>query len=225
MLLDGGDNGPPNKLTDADMVGKVFGYLKVLSRAPSLKKWTTAWLCQCSRKGCTRTSIVVTARLRSGHTTSCGCGSRRQHDGTHTPEYAIWKAMHQRCSNPNFDDFHNYGGRGISVCESWNDFAVFISDMGRRPSSEYSIDRINTNGNYEPTNCKWSTRIEQGNNRRDTIHITIGTDTKPLTAWCREFDADADIVRKRIRSGWDPLEAMITPRGKKHVAIHRRQSR
>ena len=81
------------------------------------------------------------------------------------PLYCIWQSMRQRCLNPNANNYHRYGGRGITICDRWDDFNLFLEDMGERPEG-YSIDRINNNGNYEPSNCKWSTTVDQNNNRR-----------------------------------------------------------
>lgn len=92
---------------------------------------------------------------------------RIKHNLSTTPEYYIWKCMRQRCNNPKSHKYPIYGGRGITVCERWNDFHNFISDMGTRPNKDYSIDRINNDGNYEPQNCRWSTRSEQMRNRRE----------------------------------------------------------
>ena len=83
-----------------------------------------------------------------------------------TPEYSIWLQMRQRCNNPNCKAYRLYGKRGIKVCKRWDSYKNFIKDMGKRPSKKYSIDRIDTNGNYEPENCRWSTQKTQVKNRR-----------------------------------------------------------
>jgi len=92
---------------------------------------------------------------------------RVPHKDSQTPEYASWEHMKDRCYNQNCNRYYLYGGRGIKVCERWrNSYVAFLKDMGRKPSHIHSIDRLDTNGNYEPSNCKWSTPKEQANNRR-----------------------------------------------------------
>lgn len=86
--------------------------------------------------------------------------------GRRTPEYSVWAGMRRRCETPSVKSYPDYGGRGIRVCERWNDFATFLHDMGPRPSRDHSIDRINNDGNYEPDNCRWATRCEQNRNQR-----------------------------------------------------------
>ncbi len=126
----------------------------------------------CARCDCGSSVTVRFESLRSGNTKSCGCRRlrgdlRRTHGHSkHLPEYFIWKGMRQRCSNPRNQKFKDYGARGISVCERWDSFEAFLSDMGRRPSPGHSIDRKNNDGNYEPGNCRWATAKEQAANTR-----------------------------------------------------------
>jgi hypothetical protein len=112
--------------------------------------------------------------LRNGTTKSCGCYNlekKTTHNKKHTKEYRVWLNMKTRCYNPKDISYKNYGGRGIRVCDRWiNSFENFYTDIGPKPNPEYSIDRIDVNGNYEPSNCKWSTIIEQNMNRRNVRH-------------------------------------------------------
>ena len=159
-----------------DITGHTYGRLVVLrfDREDSHKNRYWTCLCECG----VETSVRF-GRLRSGYTKSCGClikeraamCSYRHGCNTTTyrsPEYSSWNSMKQRCLNPNSKDYANYGGRGISVCDSWQDsFQQFFEDMGIRPEGT-TLDRMDNDGNYEPGNCRWATAKEQNSNRRAT---------------------------------------------------------
>ena len=111
----------------------------------------------------------------------------KTHGMSNRSEYWIWKSMRSRCNNVKTENYKNYGGRGIKVCKRWDSFENFYKDMGPRPSSEYSIERLDNDGNYEPSNCKWGTREEQQNNMRSNVLITYQDKTQTLAQWCREL--------------------------------------
>ena len=156
-----------------DLTDQKFGRWKVLRRVENHGS-ATRWLCQCE---CGEKKKVVGSTLTGGKSKSCGCLQRELTSKNHkvhgeaytktiTTEYRIWVAMRKRCSNPKDSSYHNYGGRGITVCERWDNYENFLEDMGRRPTNGHSIDRIDVNGPYEPSNCKWSDKFEQSINKR-----------------------------------------------------------
>ncbi len=131
-----------------------------------------------------------------------------------TPEYSIWSSMIQRCHNPKFTQYKDYGGRGIRVCDEWRGrggFAQFIDHVGRRSSPELTVGRIDNNGNYEPGNIRWETRIAQMSNCRRTRFVTIRGETMTLTAWSRRIGISAPTLSRRLSLDW-PDDKLLQPR-------------
>lgn len=129
-----------------------------------------------------------------------------------TPEYRAWQAMLNRCRNPKQSTWRYYGGRGITVCEEWaNSFAAFFAYVGPKPSPLHSIERNDTNSNYEPGNVRWATRDEQNRNKRSNINITINGVTHCVKDWARIVGKDYRVITARLANGWTEFSAIFTP--------------
>lgn len=128
-----------------------------------------------------------------------------------SPEYRSWSAMRARCSNPNLKEYPRYGGRGITVCERWQSYENFLADMGRRPSLQHTIDRIDVNQGYFKENCRWSTAQEQQNNRTKHTYLEVDGVIKTQAQWLRCFSIKKATFRTRLRNGWDVKTALTSP--------------
>ena len=196
-----------------DLTGQRFGRLTVVNRSETRNK-RTYWNCVCD---CGNTKVINSYKLLSGNTQSCRCldtemtiARTTKHGMSHSsPEYYIWKTMRQRCNNPNNGAYKEYGGRGVKVCKRWDKFESFYKDMGQRPSSKHQIERLDNDGDYEPSNCVWATQLAQANNKRNTLYITFRGVTKPISDWAREVGIQKTTIRARIFNyKWDVERAL-----------------
>lgn len=204
----------------SDLTGIRFSRLVVLRRGSSCKAGSR-WVCKCD---CGSVVTVQRCALITENTKSCGCLKRDlakvlgsvnniKHGATidpiKLPTYKIWLGMRKRCRDQ-WDK--RYAGRGIKMCERWlNSFDHFYEDMGARPSLKHSIDRKNVNGDYEPSNCRWATVIEQNNNRRNNLIIEYDGKKHSLSEWSRITGIKALTIRYRILRGWLIADALTTP--------------
>lgn len=143
----------------------------------------------------------MSAKARHGHTV----GYRP------SPTYSVWLGMIARCTKPKNASYARYKAAGITVCERWRTFDHFLADMGERPDGK-TIERIDNNGIYEPSNCRWATMKEQANNRRTTVRLEYGGRTLLLSEWAKELGLKPDALSHRIRAGWSMERVMTEPR-------------
>lgn len=198
-----------------DLTNKKFGRLSVVGRTTNKGK-CVAWECLCD---CGKTKIAITTNLTRGLTKSCGClhsevtsKAASTHGMSKSRIFTIWQNMLARCSNQNRNDYLNYGGRGISVCDWWAaSFENFLKDMGNPPSRDHSLDRINVDGNYCAENCRWATSQEQALNKRTNRIIEFNGITAPLKEHCNILGISYKSVHARITRGWSVSDALTTP--------------
>lgn len=139
------------------------------------------------------------------------------------PEYEAWRSIRGRCLNPNDQAYPSYGGRGITICDDWRDsFPAFLRDVGPRPSAEHSIDRIDNNQGYEPGNVRWSTRTEQGRNKRNNHLLTLNGETRCVSEWAEVIGIQATTLFRRIRKGWTVERALTTGKDARQLAAAQR---
>lgn len=135
--------------------------------------------------------------------------------------YSVWMSMRARCNNPHVKCYKHYGGRGIQVCARWDEFWLFVKDMGPRPTPKHELDRKDNNGHYEPSNCHWVTRREQLQNTRRNKLISFGGETLTLAAWGRKLGLPNLLINARLRSGWSVARALTSPVGPQSIRYGR----
>jgi hypothetical protein len=184
-----------------DLTGKRFGLLVVLRRS-DVPAHNMKWDCLCD---CGNEKAIIGAELKAGKTKSCGCrkGFRSHGDAHHgrvSPVYQSWRSMRARCLSPTHKNYKHYGGRGITICERWESYENFRLDMGPKPPGT-SLDRINNDGNYEPSNCRWATQDVQVANSRVPRFIEYNGQTKSMSDWARSLGLSPSAIRRRLNSG------------------------
>ena len=198
-----------------------FGKLTVTGRHDNDPRLShSKWAVSCE---CGRTKIVAYYDLLRTDTRAarhCGCvrwENRKKHGFAtralksqgYSPEYRCWMVMRSRCTNPNVAFYYRYGGRGIRVCSRWDFFENFLADMGPKPGPHFTIERKDHNGHYEPDNCVWLHRSQQGSNTCRTHTLTIGGQSKTLADWSRISGRPATTILQRIRRGWSTYRAVF----------------
>lgn len=190
-----------------DLTGKRFGRLTVVSKQGKM------WVCDCDCG--TKGKLNQAYSLMSGAVVSCGCYLKEKstkHGKSTERLFHIWRGIIERCYNPQTERYSYYGGRNITVIDEWrgnpDGFLTFYNwAINNGYKKDLTIDRINNDGNYEPNNCKWSTNIEQANNRRTNSYITFKQTTKTLADWCRDLNISYKTTWNRIKRGWSIEEA------------------
>jgi hypothetical protein len=193
--------------------GVKFHYLTVIKEAGRTSNGTIIYECLCK---CGIITKVNSNSLRQGVTKSCGCwmiDNARKMFSTHgmskTRIYKIWLGMIERCTKSNNKNYKKYGGKGIVVCSEWLLFEAFLRDMKEGYGDSLTLERINNNGNYEKSNCKWATYKEQADNRKTTIFLTVDGETKKLMEWAKISGINPNIIRQRVKTyKWSHKDAI-----------------
>lgn len=211
--------------TNYNLQGQRFGRWVVLERSPKKGGHATWWKCRCD---CGTVKEVNGYSLLRGDSKSCGCYHREQasirgrklltkHGWYGTRVYEAWKRAKDRCENPRVEQYHNYGGRGIKMCQEWRESPQAFCEwaMANGYADNLSLDRIDPNGDYEPSNCRWITMSEQQTNKRNNVLITYKGKTQCVAEWARELGVTQQNLYVRIRKGWtDPYEILFGRRKK-----------
>lgn len=206
-------------------VGQKFGKLVLIEYL----KYDN-WLCKCE---CGNKKIIKYSNMKRGATKSCGCLKKKidytksknyKHGMRNTRMYAIWKEMKRRCLRPTANQYKDYGGRGIKVCEEWQkDFMNFYNwAINNGYNDNLTIDRIDVNGNYEPNNCRWATRKQQNNNTTRSHYITYKNKTQTIKDWSEEFNIPYKRLEYAVNRGKQPINEYLQEKEKIKNEIWRR---
>lgn len=201
-----------------DLSNQKFGRLTVISLHCKATKIgsKTLWNCLCN---CGNPIKVRSDSLKNGHSQSCGCLCKEinsslakkrwtTHGKSKSKIFKIFCNMHRRCNDANYSPYRWYGALGIKVCERWKTFENFYADMGEPPTNKHSIDRINYNDHYKPTNCLWATQLEQTNHTRRSLYIKFDSQTKTLAQWTSELGLPYHTIWNRLyRLHWSVKRA------------------
>lgn len=191
-----------------DLSGQSFNLLTAICRL-ELHPLCKRWLCRCA---CGNFRVYKPHHLKLQQ--SCGCvkksqigNAARTHGWSSRSQYRAWLTMRSRCTNPKNADYKRYGGRGIKVCDRWQVFENFLADMGECPVG-LTLDRIETNGNYEPGNCRWATNHDQHRNKSSNVNLTFNGKTQCCADWANELGLSRNAISKRYRKGL-PVEQIL----------------
>lgn len=207
-----------------DLTGKRFGRWTVLGYVGKSK-----WECKCD---CGAIRVISSNALKCGRTKSCGCYRQEvtterniTHGMNKTPLHSRWLGMKNRCYNPNDSSYHDYGARGIYVCDEWkDDFRAFYDwSMSNGFEEHLSLDRVDNSGPYAPWNCRWADRATQNRNTRRNRLVTVGGKTQTIMDWAKEKGVREALIRRRLNAGWDAERAVSSPPGPTSRRCHSQQ--
>ena len=199
-------------------VGQVFGSLAVqrvysVPRKDGGVRLRCIVLCKCGSEH--DTALVYLRHAKHPQCRSCaGKDSQTKRGNTgvvYTAEYAVWGHMRSRCNNPKHPAYVNYGGRGIRVCKRWETFKNFFADMGARPTSDHTLERLNNDGDYKPSNCVWALPKEQSRNKRSNRWLTHNGETLILADWAKRIGTQPTTLWLRLEKGWSVADTLTVP--------------
>lgn len=207
-----------------DLVGQQFGRLTVIRLDGKTSNGNAKWLCRCD---CGNLKSVGSYALRSGNTQSCGCIQQEQrtlgpktHGESKASLYKLWGGMRVRCNERFAEKYPIYSGRGIKVCDEWSKYEAFRDwALSHGYHEGLTIDRIDVNGDYEPTNCRFITLKEQQNNRRNNHLLTFRGKTQTMSQWADEVGLKYKCLEHRINRGWSVDDALTVPMGGRRCGV------